>query len=215
MKTNKDLPNDKEAQYFARRLLMPDRNVRLFFEDLKRQNKSDEEIIILTAKDFGVEEKIAKKRLNELGFIKVRNTDNHTDLIKLGAKWLKKHKRNLIVPNCPLVLEDLVSTTQTGEIPDLIGFSSGNSVLIEVKISRSDFKRDFKKKFRINQEKGMGEFRYYLCPDGLIKESELPNNWGLLYEINGKIEIIKKAEYIKPNLHCERTILMSYIRRNK
>ena len=79
-----------------------------------------------------------------------RDTSKHDNLISRGAKWIKKHNRNLIVPNCPLVLEDLVSLTSTGEIPDLIGFSSGNSVLIEVKVSRSDFKRDSKKKFRIN-----------------------------------------------------------------
>ena len=65
-------------------------------------------------------------------------------------------------------------------------------------------------------EKGVGQHRYYCCPSGLIKESELPENWGLLYlNEKNKIEIIKVAEIQKSNLKAERNILISLIRRAK
>ncbi len=62
---------------------------------------------------------------------------------------------------------------------DAILFRSGASFLIETKISRSDFKADFKKDFR--KEGGVGKYRYYACPEGLIRPEELPEKWGLIY----------------------------------
>ncbi len=29
-------------------------------------------------------------------------------------------------------------------------------------------------------EKQLGNYRYYLCPEGVIDESEIPDKWGLL-----------------------------------
>ena len=88
--------------------------------------------------------------------------------------------------------------------------------MIEVKVGRGDFLRDKKKSFRINPQEGVGEFRYYLCPTGLIKGVELPENWGLLYyNEKGKIEVIKVAERQHANLLAERTMLLSMIRRLK
>lgn len=64
---------------------------------------------------------------------------------------------------------------------DAILFSSMTSYLIETKISRSDFLADAKKPFRLNPDDGVGEYRYYACPTGLIKPEELPEKWGLIY----------------------------------
>ena len=49
------------------------------------------------------------------------------------------------------------------------------------KISKSDFKADAKKDFRSCESKGIGQLRYYACPEGLIKPEELPPKWGLIY----------------------------------
>lgn len=62
---------------------------------------------------------------------------------------------------------------------DAILFNSTSSFLIETKISRADFKADAKKSFR--QNGGVGRYRYYACPEGLIKPEELPEKWGLIY----------------------------------
>ena len=83
----------------------------------------------------------------------------HKEIIKRAAKWLKKHTQNAIIPNCSLIAEDLTTASKTGEIPDVIGWCSWTSVLIEVKVSRSDFLRDSKKPFRKFADMGMGEHK--------------------------------------------------------
>jgi hypothetical protein len=144
------------------------------------------------------------------------NNDSHKELIEIVAKWLKKHTNNAQIPNCPYIAKDLMTNTDNGEIPDVIGWNYWTSVLIEVKVSRQDFLKDQNKKFRYMPELGMGEFRYYCCPEGLIKEEELPEGWGLLYlNDKNKIDTIKIADRKESNLMCERTMLLSLIRRNK
>jgi len=139
---------------------------------------------------------------------------NHNEIVQRTAKWLKRHQANIVVPNCPIVVAELTTAIPTGEIPDVIGFNSHSSILCEVKTSRSDFLRDKKKVFRHNPEMGMGEYRYYVCPEGLIIEKDLPKGWGLLY-VSKKIEIIKKSERHDCNHRSERTLLLSIIRRQK
>lgn len=137
----------------------------------------------------------------------------HDQIVELAGKWIKNHKQNILVPNCKTVALDLKTVEQ--EKPDVLAWNSSLSVMIEVKISRSDFLCDFKKPFRVNPELGVGELRYYCCPYGLIKETEIPEKWGLLYVCDGKIEIIKVAQKQVANLKAERNILISINRRKK
>lgn len=95
----------------------------------------------------------------------------HSDLIEIGCKWLLKR--------CGVVIKDL--RTINTETPDLIGFRQGESFLIECKTSRGDFINDKRKQFRKYPKMGMGKFRYYLCPEFVIRISELPDKWGLIY----------------------------------
>ena len=140
----------------------------------------------------------------------------HTDIINHTAKWLKNHPQNIAVPNCTTILKELKSATESGEIPDVIAWCSWASVLVEVKTSRSDFLKDRCKPFRISPAKGVGNFRYYISPPNIIKPNEIPEYWGLLQiNENEKIEIIKVAQNQFANTECERTILLSLIRRNK
>ncbi len=139
----------------------------------------------------------------------------HTELIEKASKWLKRHTENTFIPNCPFVLAELVAITHTGETPDILGFSSNRSVMIEVKVSRSDFLADRNKVFRNYDDFGMGQQKFYCCPEGLIKLEEIPDNWGLLYWTGKKIKIIKKGELQECNLQAERTMLLSVIRRLK
>ncbi|WP_380092111.1 hypothetical protein [Deinococcus cellulosilyticus] len=77
----------------------------------------------------------------------------------------------------------------TQEFPDVIGFRQWWTVIIECKISRADFLADAKKPHRVRVQqgirKGMGNYRLYACPTGLIKPEELPEKWGLLYFSEG------------------------------
>lgn len=99
-------------------------------------------------------------------------------MVFLASKFLRSKKSKGKVWSCGVVLTEL--NTQR-EVPDAIGFNSGQSHLIECKVSRADFLADKRKDFRKNPEKGMGDFRYYMCPAGMIVKSELPLGWGLIY----------------------------------
>lgn len=103
---------------------------------------------------------------------KVISRLTHAELVELGAKYLygKRYK---------VVLKEL--TTCIPETPDVLGFRSGHSHLLEAKTSRSDFKADAKKLFRAHPHQGVGNFRSYICPKDLIKPEELPEKWGLIY----------------------------------
>ncbi len=138
----------------------------------------------------------------------------HNEIVQFGAKWLKKHRQNLYLYNCPIVATELHCSNNTGEIVDIIGFNSSNSILIEVKVSRADFLADKKKEFRNEAHLGVGQFRYYLAPKGIIAEKDLPLNWGLLEFENNKIEIIVQAEKQGCNLESERSIMYSLLRRS-
>lgn len=77
---------------------------------------------------------------------------------------------------------------------------SGYAKEIEIKISRSDFKADFKKQRKhllLSSAKGSPNKFYYACPSGLLLLSEVPKYAGLIYwdEISG-CKIIKEAPYI-------------------
>jgi hypothetical protein len=136
----------------------------------------------------------------------------HTKLTEIAGKWLKKHTENTLIPNCKTIAIDI--RTIEDEQPDVIGWSGSHSFMIEVKVGRGDFLKDCNKPFRKCAEKGIGQCRFYCCPSGLIKESELPEKWGLLYlNDENKIEIIKVADIQEANLKAERNILISLIRR--
>lgn len=75
---------------------------------------------------------------------------------------------------------------------------------IEVKISLSDFKADFKKTFKHHKFQNYNEthtcpsFFYYACPLGLIALRDVPDYAGLIYvNEDGSIEYQKKA----PKIH--------------
>lgn len=110
---------------------------------------------------------------------------DHKQMCEIAVKWLKR-PNSAGGPGCAVALSECRSGW-SGEIPDAIGFrASGHwdgSYVVEVKTSRSDFLADAKKPHRASG--GMGNWRYFMAPTGLIKTSELPAGWGLL-EVNGR-----------------------------
>ena len=84
----------------------------------------------------------------------------------------------------------------TNEFPDAIGWDSGGtSYLVECKISLSDFYSDRRKPFRKNPSEGMGQYRYFLTPKGLLKPEQLRDGWGLAEVRKSRIYLIQKAEF--------------------
>lgn len=56
---------------------------------------------------------------------------------------------------------------------------------MEAKTSRADFIVDARKLWRQMPERGMGDWRFFITPPGLLDPAELPAGWGLL-EADGK-----------------------------
>ena len=95
----------------------------------------------------------------------------------MAVKWLKNRGS--------IVLSELKTCTEYGEIPYAIGFANGKTILIEVKTSLSDFRSDKKKKFR--NIGGMGGWRFYLAEPDIIPHNEIPDGWGLYEFYNNKV----------------------------
>lgn len=144
----------------------------------------------------------------------------HADLVEIGRKWLMRPWRNAAVYGhgaCPVVLTELSTTTGTSEIPDVLGFTSRESILIECKVSRADFRADARKAFRKNPADGVGRQRYYLAPQGVIPEEEIPEGWGLIEAGgNARTRVVRHTGiFTEYRSDVEVQILFSAIRRLK
>ena len=120
---------------------------------------------------------------------------NHSYLVNKGAEWLNKKAPNINY-KCQFVCVELVCQG-INEIPDIIGLSPYRNILIEVKVSKSDFLRDKNKKCRKKGIPHLGNRRFYLTPKNLISEKDLPEKWGLLEFDGNNIEIKKDSEWFE------------------
>jgi hypothetical protein len=129
----------------------------------------------------------------------------HAELVEFGAKYLYGKKYMV-------VLKEL--TTCIPETADVLGFRAGHSHLIEAKTSRSDFKADAKKSFRVYPHQGVGNLRSYICPTGLIKPEELPEKWGLIYidPITKKSRTLVWPTHQEARIANENALLVSVVR---
>lgn len=87
--------------------------------------------------------------------------------------------------------------------------SNGFFIEYEIKISRSDFLNDFKKKrYGVDKHQNIKEGKrcnrfYFVVPEGLIKATEVPPHCGLIYYNGVYLTVVKNAklltkEKIKP-----------------
>ncbi|HDR8973069.1 TPA: hypothetical protein QDB32_003949 [Burkholderia vietnamiensis] len=146
--------------------------------------------------------------------------DVHMQLVALGERWLKRQ-------GFAVVATELV-TRGTPEQADAIGFRSNCSAVIEAKASRADFLADSQKPHRVAG--GLGVYRFYLCPEGVIRVDDLPAGWGLLHAVDRSVvEVLRPrgnmwpplgsavgdwaAFQHEPDAHAERGVLYSIARR--
>lgn len=109
---------------------------------------------------------------------------SHGQLIYLAEKWLWRQ-------NCGIVFRDpFRPAVSNGELPDAIGWRQRISILVECKATRADFHADALKSFRASPAKGVGDWRFYLCPTGVIRPEEVPAGWGLLYAGNQRVTTV-------------------------
>lgn len=110
---------------------------------------------------------------------------SHHDLVKISAKWVKN------VLKFPVVVTEL-KCNGSREIPDVLAFRAHSSLIVECKTSMSDFRKDFKKPERVGEKLGIGNYRLYCAPKGLINIENIPQSWGFLeVDLKGKVSLEK------------------------
>ncbi len=78
----------------------------------------------------------------------------------------------------------------------------GYATEFEIKISRADFKGDFRKYkhllFRKIEKRGllMPNKFYYVVPDGMVSPDDIPRYAGLIYVVGSHLKVIRRAPYL-------------------
>jgi hypothetical protein len=132
----------------------------------------------------------------------------HAQLVQKAVAWLRRYR-------CGVVLSEQACVS--GEMPDAIGWKKAcHSVVVECKISRSDYLADRGKPSRQRPETGMGAERFYLLPAGLLRPEELLAGWGLLECDKGKVNLIRRSVKnfrSEAGFHYEMNLLLASLRR--
>ena len=144
----------------------------------------------------------------------------HQALVDIGEKWLKRQGFAVVATE--------LKAFGCREQADVVGFRSTCSAVIEAKASRGDFLADMKKPERCEPARGLGVYRFFLSPPGVIDIEDLPERWGLLHAVSSRvIEVHRPIGNIWPpfgsenwrewqhpsNLESERAVLFSIARR--
>lgn len=152
----------------------------------------------------------------------------HDELVHRAARWLRNSavvfagyerpdgRPARVRARCSIVLAEPRSSSS--EIPDAIGWFCGGrfSVLIEAKSTLSNFLADRSKRFRRHPEQGMGRYRYYLTPPGLVHEKDLPDAWGLLECHPKRMAVVRLAALqIQHKAEAEVQVLHAVLRRER
>jgi hypothetical protein len=129
--------------------------------------------------------------------------------VSLAVEWLRRY-------GCGIVLSE--QTCLSGETPDAIGWKGKcRSVVVECKVTRSDFLADRQKPWRQRPEIAMGCERFYLAAPGLIAPAELPAGWGLLECLRRTVELrippASRSLRTSRGLEFEMNLLLASLRR--
>ncbi len=131
----------------------------------------------------------------------------HNELVKKAVYWLGHAKQ------CNPVFGERGSR-QLSEMPDAIGFTAHESIVVEVKVSKSDLRVDKKKPHRTNGE-GMGNKRFHLMPQELYEQCENHdwNGWGVITCNSYGTKQVRgmSSDEFESNIKSERDFLRSRV----
>lgn len=139
----------------------------------------------------------------------------HSELVNIAWKWATNRHG--------VAVKELV--TMHWETADVLGFTNSFTTEIECKVSVSDFKADQRKLSRRAPEYGIGNYRIYCVPKGLLTIDDLPEKWGLLEVYpNGRAKLVNDIFKCKnrsifwweielSGAKAQRTVLLSLARR--
>ena len=131
----------------------------------------------------------------------------HEALRKRAVQWLTNTQR------CSVVLSEIV--TSCSEVPDAVGWRNWFSMVVECKVSRSDYFAQ-KNKNHVLAGRGVGQHGYILCPKGMLTVEDLDGTGYGLMEIadeHGNIRVKLPPLLREPCREDEITMLVSALRR--
>jgi hypothetical protein len=102
----------------------------------------------------------------------------HAALVDIAVAWLRRR--------CGVVLREHGGGR---ELPDAIGWKGGFSWVVEVKVSRADFRADQKKPSRASATVRPGYRCWYLTPPGLLTVADIPDGWDLLEYDGARVRV--------------------------
>jgi len=109
-------------------------------------------------------------------------------------QFVRSGSSDMVIPNCHLGFYemDVVKIARSGYITEY-----------EIKMSRSDFKADFKKGLRSGQKHeklkcgdGKANRFYFVVPVDLVSVDEVPDHCGLIYFSNGHLSVVKNDKLL-------------------
>ncbi len=110
----------------------------------------------------------------------------HEALVERAQRWLLNSR------HCKFVVAEPKPWTCV-EHPDVIGwFTNGESTVVECKISLADFRRDEQKNWRCTSL-GLGAFKFYFAPPGLLRPEWMPPGVGLIEPKGRRVLILREA----------------------
>jgi hypothetical protein len=118
----------------------------------------------------------------------------HSDLVRAAVKWLSGSRR------CGIVFAELSAACRHPIIPDAIGWSGEWSILVECKVSRSDFLADRSKAIHALPDSYPGQERWYLAPAGLLTLADMPDGWHLAEVRGNRVHAVSEMWGNKPVL---------------
>jgi hypothetical protein len=133
----------------------------------------------------------------------------HGELVARAYRWLAGTMR------CGVILRER-TLMSGGEQADLIGWTARRgSIVVECKISRSDFLRDRHKPHRRVPDLAMGRLRYYFTGPGVAFVEDLPAGFGFaeVRDLNSRVRVYRHAEPQAFNEARERALLINEARR--
>jgi len=137
----------------------------------------------------------------------------HNELQQVAVKYLLHKKTPNMDIKCQYTIQN--ANSMYGEIADVYGLSSSYNVLIEVKSNYPDFLVDENKRCRQPDSVGLGHYRYYFFPKGLINGANVRLDWGILeYDIvNKKVDVVRKSLKFVESVRKADAIKYSIIRK--
>ena len=148
----------------------------------------------------------------------------HAELVERAGRWLRYSAHTEMDPTgkprvrrCSPVLTEPRGVV---ERPDAIGWFDGGdtSILIECKATREDFLADKNKGHRrAGEEFGMGMYRFYLAPLGVVNQSDLISDlvgakWGLLVVSGRSVKTLRLSYDFECNQRDEHGLWYSALR---